>query len=497
DDIDPLVNITAPVNGSVVSRYVEINVNATDENGIVSYAIYIDGGLESTSSTCYWDSRNVNNGSHEISAICKDPANNVGQHNITVIVENEDLITGIDLIKVMTYNVEESGIDPDWKEVVKEENPDIVVFVETGYWDDDFDADLIAYTDEFNAYFTDEEHYESYTAQSISYSTSGEAIMSRFPILESVQITEVPLDNGTMYDVTHDFMFWNVNISGLEVYIIGVHLKAMGGAENEIRREYETEGIINYMDALGDHPILYMGDLNSFSPEDTGALAPTGNLGYGPLTMMLDPDDPTYGQYSSEVHNFIDIYRTLNPTTPGFTYPSYASRIDFIITNDFFVDYLINSTVGDTASADIASDHYSVDFFFDAYALINEIDIRVPAEVQGLAADWIATTQINLIWDANTETDLDYYRVFRDGVNIANTSNTYFNDLGLNPGIWYDYEVTAVDTNGNEGIPSDTFSVKTHDVVPEFPVFGLTILGLVGISALSSLVVFRRKINKV
>ncbi len=492
DVIAPIVNITAPVNGSTVSRFVDINVNATDANGIASYAIYVDGGLIATTSSYVWDSRNVNNGSHIISAICKDPANNIGEHNITVIVDNEDLISDIDAIKIMTYNVEESGANPDWKEVVKEENPDIVVFVETGDWDDGSDFLLNQYVDAFNAYFVDEEPYEGYTAQGISYNTGGEAIMSRFPVLESVRIPEVPLDNGTMYDVTHDFMFWNVNISGTEVYLIGVHLKAMGGIENEVRREYETEGIINYMDALGEYPILYMGDLNSFSPEDTGALAPTGDLGYGPLTMMLVPDDPTYGQYSSEVHNFTDIYRTLNPTTPGFTYPSYASRIDFIIANDYFVDYMINSTVGDTATASTGSDHYCVDFFLDAYSFVNELDVN-PHEVQGLDAVAISTTEIDLTWYANIESDLDYYRVFRDGVNIANTSNTYYSDSGLTVGTWYDYEITAVDTSGKEGVPSSSVSIRTQDVVPEFLVFGITILCLLGVSALVSLIIFKRK----
>ncbi len=318
--------------------------------------------------------------------------------------------------------------------------------------------------------------------------------MSRYPVLESVQIPVVPLDDATLYDVTHDFMFWNVNISGVEVYIIGAHLKAMEGAENEARRELETEGIINYMDGLGNHPILYMGDLNSFSPEDTGPLTPPNdNLGYGPLTMMLKPDDPTYGQYSSDVHTFFDVYRTLKPTTPGYTYPSYSSRIDFIIANQFFADYLLNTTVGDTASADIASDHYSVDFFFDAYSLVNELDIGAPAEVQNLDANAVSSTQINLSWDAIAATDLDYYKVYRDEVNIANTTNIHYSDTGLTPNTWYDYEVTAVDTSGNEGILSDTVSIKTLDTIPELPPIAISFIILVAVSGCGIVIITLKK----
>ncbi|MHA1219882.1 MAG: lamin tail domain-containing protein, partial [Candidatus Heimdallarchaeaceae archaeon] len=346
DVTNPLVNITSPANGALVSGFVEITVNGTDENGIAAYEIYIDGILRSTQSIYNWDSRMVNNGSHTILARCKDPANNIGEHNITVTVENNDTISDSDsgLIKIMTYNIE-YGSNPDWKQVVKEENPDIVIFVETGDWDDNSNLLLDQYIAEFNAYFVGEEPYTGQTAQGISYNTGGEAIMSRFPIIESVQIPIVPLDSGTLYDVTHDFMYWQVNISGTEMYLLGAHLKAMGGAENEYRRELEQEGIINYMDNLGEVPILYMGDLNSFSPDDTGALAPEGDLGYGPLTMMLKPEDPTYGQFSSQNHIFTDIFRLLNPSDPGYTYghqnPIYESRIDFIIANDYLSDYLV------------------------------------------------------------------------------------------------------------------------------------------------------------
>ncbi len=45
----------------------------------------------------------------------------------------------------MTFNIRESGEDPDypdWKTVVKEENADIIMFIETGYWDDNSNEKL-------------------------------------------------------------------------------------------------------------------------------------------------------------------------------------------------------------------------------------------------------------------------------------------------------------------------------------------------------------------
>lgn len=468
DTTPPTVTITNPANGATLSGTVHITVSATDASGIKAYEIYIDGTLVATSNSYYWDTTTYAYGAHTILAKAQDNAGNWGEDSISVTVDNSNYAPPSETtIKIMVYNIEQSGLNPDWKEVVKEENPDIVVFVETGTWDDNNNELLNQYVQEFNSYFVNEAPYVGYTAQGISYSTSGEAIMSRYPVLDSIQLPTVQLDDGSIYDVTHDFMVWPVNISGVETYIIGAHLKASSGSDNEWRREREQEGILNYMDSLGDVPIIYLGDLNSFSPEDTGDLAPLGDLGYGPMTMTLWPWDPTYGQYSSVMHNFTDVFRTLNPTDPGYTYghqdPQYKSRIDYIVVNQWLDDYLINSTVGDTPHADTGSDHYCVDVFIDFGPLVNPPppDTEPPAKVTGLTANAVSATEIDLTWNANTEPDLHHYNIYRDGVKIAETTSTSYADTGLQPSTTYTYEVSAVDTSANEGLKSDSVSATT------------------------------------
>ena len=472
DTTPPTVTITSPLNGATVYGTVQITVDATDANGISNYEIYIDNVLRVTSSSYFWDTTVEADGSHTIVAKAQDPSGNWGQDTISVNVDNTNPPPSppSDYAKIMTYNIEQSGLNPDWKQVVKEENPDIVIFVETGTWDDNNNELLNQYVNEFNSYFVDEAPYVGYAAQDIAYSTSGEAIMSRYPIIENTQIPIVTLDDDSTYDVTHDFMSWEVNLSGTPVYIIGAHLKASSGSDNEWRREREQEGIINYMDSLGEVPIIYMGDLNSFSPEDTGDLAPLGDLGYGPMTMTIWPDDPTYGQYSSQNHLFTDVFRTLNPTDPGYTYghqdPQYKSRIDYIVVNDYLDDFLINSTVGDTPTADTGSDHYCVDMFIDVAALNSGAppDTTPPAKVTGLTAISVSSSQIDLSWTANTEGDLSYYKIYRDGVFIAQTTTTEYSDTELEPSTTYTYEVSAVDTSNNEGVKSDPVSAITDSV---------------------------------
>ncbi|KKK44527.1 hypothetical protein LCGC14_0757150 [marine sediment metagenome] len=374
DTTPPIVTIISPIANSTVSGIVTITMSATDANGISSYAIYINDILRSATNIYSWNTTQEIDGSHTILCEAIDPSGNNGSDTISVIVNNSAIIQQpSEIFKLMTFNIKKSGEDPsypDWKTVAQEENADIIMFIETGDWDDNSNQKLNQYVNEFNTYFPDEDPYIGYCTQGISLSTDGAAIMSRYPVIAYNQITNVPLDNSTSYDVTHDFYDVEVNVSGTLVHIIGSHLKAMPGAPDEQRREWEQEGIINYMDNLGNVSIAYLGDLNSFSPEDWGLNNQTG-LGYGPLSMIIYPyNNPDTGadfsSYSSAIHSWIDVHRTLNPTDWGVTYPGvYNSRIDFIFVNQFLSSSIINSTTGDTAHALTGSDHLTVDVFIN------------------------------------------------------------------------------------------------------------------------------------
>lgn len=89
-------------------------------------------------------------------------------------------------------------------------------------------------------------------------------------------------------------------------------------------------------------------------------------------------------------------------------------------------------------------------------------DTTPPDKVTGLSANAISQTEIDLSWNANTEEDLSHYNVYRDGVKIAETINNYYTDSGLSSETTYTYEVSAVDTSGNEGQKSDPASATTY-----------------------------------
>jgi hypothetical protein len=88
DIISPTVSISSPANGASfdASTIVTINTSATDNVGVVSRTISIDGAVVSTSSSYSWNTSNTATGIHTILATAKDAAGNQGTISITVTV---------------------------------------------------------------------------------------------------------------------------------------------------------------------------------------------------------------------------------------------------------------------------------------------------------------------------------------------------------------------------------------------------------------------------
>lgn len=107
---------------------------------------------------------------------------------------------------------------------------------------------------------------------------------------------------------------------------------------------------------------------------------------------------------------------------------------------------------------------------FTVQQQIGDVDVNSPTAPGNLAAVGVATTQINLSWDASTD---DYtvggYRVWRDGVHIATTTSLAYSDTGLLPSTMYSYYITAFDTSLNESASSTVASATTLAVPPEPP----------------------------
>ncbi len=61
------------------------------------------------------------------------------------------------------------------------------------------------------------------------------------------------------------------------------------------------------------------------------------------------------------------------------------------------------------------------------------------------------TRTMELVWERNSEKDLAAYRIYRDGVKVAEgEASPSYSDKGVKPGTRYRYQVSAVDVAGNE-----------------------------------------------
>ncbi len=71
----------------------------------------------------------------------------------------------------------------------------------------------------------------------------------------------------------------------------------------------------------------------------------------------------------------------------------------------------------------------------------------VPSRLQAIPG----ARSIELVWDRNTEKDLAGYNLYRDGRKLAeNLTAASYSDTTAQPGTKYQYQVSAIDTTGNE-----------------------------------------------
>jgi hypothetical protein len=93
DTTPPSVGISSPANGSTVAGVVPVQGSATDNVGVVSIQLVVDGTPGATTSSSpfsfNWNSSLASNGNHTLTVKASDAAGNVGQALTTVNVSNQ------------------------------------------------------------------------------------------------------------------------------------------------------------------------------------------------------------------------------------------------------------------------------------------------------------------------------------------------------------------------------------------------------------------------
>jgi thermitase len=92
DTTPPSVNVSSPTNGSTVSGIVAVTVSVSDNVGVTSVSLTVDGvsiGNDTTSPYSFsWNTSSVPNGSHTLTATAGDAAGNMSNASVLVSVNN-------------------------------------------------------------------------------------------------------------------------------------------------------------------------------------------------------------------------------------------------------------------------------------------------------------------------------------------------------------------------------------------------------------------------
>jgi len=91
-------------------------------------------------------------------------------------------------------------------------------------------------------------------------------------------------------------------------------------------------------------------------------------------------------------------------------------------------------------------------------------DVESPSKVTGLTVTDAKDGKLDISWNPSTDNvAVDYYNVYHDGptpspIVVNHSTTNYYTHIGLTNGQEYTYNVSAVDTSGNEGEKSDSNS---------------------------------------
>ncbi|MDY6835185.1 MAG: hypothetical protein SVY53_10345, partial [Chloroflexota bacterium] len=79
----------------------------------------------------------------------------------------------------------------------------------------------------------------------------------------------------------------------------------------------------------------------------------------------------------------------------------------------------------------------------------------------------VSSALVELTWDPATDTDVTAYKVYRDNIEVASITDTYYSDTAVSPGITYTYWITTQDVAGTESAPSGSVQATTSEENPQ------------------------------
>jgi hypothetical protein len=150
---------------------------------------------------------------------------------------------------------------------------------------------------------------------------------------------------------------------------------------------------------------------------------------------------------------------TLSPTATDpdgndltYTYTGWMTSSSYTTNSNDVGTHTVTVTVSDGSQTDSQ----------DVTITVTDIDTIQPSTPANLQATAIANTKMNLSWNASTDNvGVTGYRVYRDGIQVADVSSTTYKDTGLSKNTTYVYTVSAYDAAGNESSQATPLTSNT------------------------------------
>lgn len=178
--------------------------------------------------------------------------------------------------------------------------------------------------------------------------------LSRLPIMRAKN-HRLPILAKTLLEI-------EIITDGMPLALFAAHLKAGRDQEKERRRHAEIQAILTILQTCSNQPHLLMGNLNALHPQDQ--LNAT-------LYWATKPEDKGGDWFESQQRQalhpllaagYVDCYRALQPTEPGYTYklPTPGLRFDYIFAAPVLASRLSACDIITGGEAETASDHYPI-----------------------------------------------------------------------------------------------------------------------------------------
>jgi C1A family cysteine protease len=128
------------------------------------------------------------------------------------------------------------------------------------------------------------------------------------------------------------------------------------------------------------------------------------------------------------------------------------------------VDPVVGNTLNAAANVPLAADAGSQSLSIGTYAgdsVAPSVPLNLTGSVTSSKTKRSTTTSVALNWSASTDNvAVAKYAIYRNGVKIGESTSLSYSDSATTTGVLYNYQVSAIDTSGNESAKSNTVAIQ-------------------------------------